>query len=117
MAYLGLTRDARQNLVSRARSKHEESRFPAFWGPNYDWVPDQDHGSILIKTLQAMALQTDGSRIHLLPAWPKDWNVRFKLRAPRQTVVECEYRDGKITRLEVTPPERGNDVVKPARRW
>ncbi len=115
MAYLGLAQDARQNLVARARSKHEASRFPAFWGPNYDWVPDQDHGSILIKTLQAMALQTDGNKIHLLPAWPKDWNVRFKLRAPRRTVVECEYRDGKITRLEVTPPERGNDVVKPGR--
>jgi len=115
MAYLGLTEEAREYLVGRARSKHEASRFPAFWGPNYDWVPDQDHGSILIKTLQAMVLQSDGNTIHLLPAWPKDWNVSFKLHAPRQTVLECEYQDGKITRLEVTPSERAIDVVKSSR--
>ena len=48
MAYLGLADDARSCLVSRARSYHRGSRFPAFWGPNYDWIPDQDHGGVLI---------------------------------------------------------------------
>jgi len=113
MAYLGLAEDARQNLVGRARKHHAGSRFPAFWGPNYDWIPDQDHGGVLMKALQAMLLQPDpySDKIYLLPAWPKDWDVRFKLHAPYRTTVECEYRGGRIEGLKVTPAERGKDVV------
>ncbi len=113
MAYLGLGEDARQYLVGRARNKHAGSRFPAFWGPNYDWIPDQTHGGVLMKTLQAMLMQTDGEKIYLLPAWPKDWDVDFKLHAPYRTTVQCEYRDGKIQRFSVTPTERRNDVIVP----
>jgi len=54
MAYLGLADQAREYVVKRARSKHAESRFPAFWGPNYDWVPDQNG------TVQAPALAARG---------------------------------------------------------
>ncbi|GAF75541.1 unnamed protein product, partial [marine sediment metagenome] len=111
MAYLGLAEQARRNLVGRAAKKHAGSRFPAFWGPNYDWVPDQDHGGVLMKALQAMLLQTDGSRIFLLPAWPKDWNVEFRLHAPAKTTIECDFRDGKVRKLTVTPPERKADLV------
>jgi len=113
MAYLGLAEAARQNLVGRARNHHPGSRFPAFWGPNYDWIPDQDHGGVLMKALQAMLLQPDpySEKLYLLPAWPKDWNVRFKLHAPHRTTVECEYRDGKIEELVVTPAERRKDIV------
>lgn len=45
MAYLGLADEARQNLVGRARNCDKGSRFPAFWGPNFDWIPDQDNGA------------------------------------------------------------------------
>ncbi len=111
MAYLGLADQARDNLVKRARNKHADSRFDAFWGPNYDWVPDQDHGGILLKALQAMLLQTDGEKIYLLPAWPKDWDASFKLDAPQRTVIECEVRGGKIHALKVTPEHRRADVT------
>ena len=111
MAYLGLADDARKSLVARARSHDSSERFPAFWGPNYDWTPDQDHGGVLMKTLQSMLLQTDGRRIFLLPAWPKEWNVEFKLHAPQQTVVEGVYRDGKMQSLRVTPEARRGDVA------
>ncbi len=111
MAYLGLAEDARRSLVARARSKHAGSRFPAFWGPNYDWIPDQDHGGVLMKTLQAMLLQTDGKTIHLLPAWPVDWNVSFRLHAPYRTVVECRFENGEVQSLEVTPENRAKDVI------
>ena len=113
MAYLGLADEAAQSLVSRARNHDTNSRFPAFWGPNYDWVPDQDHGGVLMKVFQAMLMQTDGQKILLLPAWPKDWDVEFKLHAPRQTVVEGAYRDGKMTSLKVTPASRRADLVMP----
>lgn len=111
MAYLGLTDDARRSLVSRARNHDKNSRFPAFWGPNYDWVPDQDHGGVLMKVFQSMLMQTDGERIFLLPAWPKGWDVDFKLHAPRQTVLEGQSRNGNITSLKVTPEARRADVV------
>ena len=115
MAYLGLTGQAREYLVGRAAKWDENSRFPAFWGPNYDWVPDQDHGGVLLKALQAMLVQTDGKTIYLLPAWPRDWDVDFKVHAPYQTVLEGRVRDGKVVSLDVRPPERKKDVIiKPA---
>ena len=113
MAYLGLAEAARSNLVARARSHDPQSRFPAFWGPNYDWTPDQDHGGVLMKAFQSMLLQTDGRKILLLPAWPKDWEVSFKLHAPYQTVLEGEYRQGQVRSLKVTPEARRADVVLP----
>jgi hypothetical protein len=111
MAYLGLAEEARKGIVSRARSHDPGERFLAFWGPNYDWTPDQDHGGVLMKTLQSMLLQTDGRQIFLLPAWPKDWDVEFKLHAPQKTLVEGTYRNGKLASLHVTPESRRRDVV------
>jgi hypothetical protein len=111
MAYLGLAGEARRNLVARATSHDRGERFPAFWGPNYDWTPDQDHGGILLKTFQAMLLQTDGEKVYLLPAWPKNWDADFRLRAPQRTVIQGKVRGGKLAELNVTPPERRKDVV------
>jgi len=113
MAYLGLADQARENLVSRAKNKHSASRFPAFWGPNYDWIPDQDHGGILLKALQAMLMQTDGQKIYLLPAWPKKWDVDFKLHAPGNTVIEGVVTNGKLVKMTITPRSRSKDVIVP----
>jgi len=110
MAYLGLTDQAREYVVGRAKAKHEGSRFPGFFGPNYDWIPDQDHGGVLLKALQAMLMQTDGRKIFLLPAWPKDWDVNFKLHAPYRTVVSGQVRQGKVVALSVEPPNRKQDI-------
>lgn len=110
MAYLGLTDEARQYVVGRSRKSDKDSRFPAFWGPNYDWVPDQDHGGVLMKSFQAMLIQTDAEKVFLLPAWPADWDVDFKLHAPQQTTIECEVRDGAVVKLVVTPASRRQDV-------
>ena len=115
MAYLGLADEATQSLIERARNHHPGSRFPAFWGPNYDWVPDQDHGGVLMKALQAMLLQSDpySKNIYLLPAWPKHWNVSFRLHAPQRTIIECTYGNGEIVSLRVSPESRRSDVVFP----
>jgi len=111
MAYLGLADKARDNLVGRARNHHEDSRFPAFWGPNMDWIPDQDHGGVLLKALQAMILQTDGRKIFIAPAWPKNWNAEFKLHAPYKTVLRGRVENGQLVNLKVTPESRRKDVV------
>jgi hypothetical protein len=93
-------------------TKDSGSRFPAFWGPNYDWIPDQDHGCVTMTALQRMVLQTEGKKILIFPAWPKEWDVEFKLHAPMKTTVEGVYRDGIIEQLKVTPRSRLRDVVK-----
>jgi hypothetical protein len=110
-ALLGLTEEAQERLTKRLAAKHEGSRFPAFWGPNFDWIPDQDHGGNAMMALQNMLLQTNGRQILLFPAWPKAWGVEFRLHAPFNTVIEGVWREGKIERLEVTPSERMADIV------
>jgi len=111
MAYLGLTEQAQEYVIGRASTKHEGSRFPAFWGPNMDWIPDQTHGGVLMKAFQSMLLQTEGRKIYLMPAWPKDWNAEFKLHAPYKTVIQGRVKDGKLIDLNVTPASRAKDVV------
>jgi hypothetical protein len=110
-ALLGLTDEAARILKVKAANSHPNYRWPATWGPNFDWLPDQDHGSNLLETTQLMLLQADGDVIRLLPAWPKEWDVHFKLHAPHRTTVECVYRHGKIEQLKVEPPSRRKDVV------
>jgi hypothetical protein len=80
------------------------------WGPNYDWTPDQCHGTVAMSALQRMLLQYDGDEIHLFPAWPENWDVDFKLYAPKNTVVQASLKNGEIALLKVTPIERKKDV-------
>ena len=117
-ALLGLTDEAKAFVVKNATQPSllgptppKPSRFPAFWGPNLDWVPDQDHGSVISIALQRMLMQCDGDTIRLAPAWPKDWNASFKLHAPKNTTVEGRVENGKVTDLKVTPESRRKDVV------
>lgn len=88
-------------------------RFPTFWGPGHDWVPDHNWGGSGMIGLQEMLLQTIGNELHVLPVWPSDWDVDFKLHAPRQTTVELSLRAGKITRLTITPQSREKDLIIP----
>jgi hypothetical protein len=110
LAYLGLADRAKTNVISRARNTDVSCRFPAFFGPNFDWTPDQCHGGVLMKAVQAMLLQTEGDKIFLLPAWPKEWDVKFKLHAPKQTTVEGVVSNGVLVSYNVTPQSRYFDV-------
>ncbi len=110
-AFLGLAAEARRRVAERFATKDAGSRFPAFWGPNFDWIPDQDHGCNGLMALQTMLMQCEGRAIRLFPAWPKEWNVDFQLFAPFNTRVKGVYRDGHVESLEVAPPERRQDVV------
>jgi len=109
-AMLGLTDEARTMVVERARNTAKGYRFPGFYGPNYDWTPDQDQISVFQIALQRMLMQCEGDRILLLPAWPEEWNVHFKLHAPGQTTIEAQVKDGKVMNLKVHPESRRSDV-------
>lgn len=110
-ARLGLTEEAAALTVSKLQNSGR--RFPAFWGPGYDWAPDHNWGGSGMLGLQEMLLQADGRKIYLLPAWPKAWDVHFKLHAPYQTTVECVVKGSKVQVLKVVPKARRADVVLP----
>nr|WP_255667805.1 DUF5703 domain-containing protein [Flavobacterium sp. ENC] len=108
-AHLGLTEEAKKyNLLKMANS---ERRFPAFWGPGFDWVPDHNWGGSGMIGMQEMLLQEAEGKIYLFPAWPKEWNVHFKLHASQNTIVEAELQNGIFKIIKVTPEERTKDIV------
>lgn len=108
---------ARLGLVDEAKKwnslklKNADKRFPAFWGPGFDWTPDHNWGGSGMIGLQEMLLQTDGKKIYLLPAWPKEWDTHFKLHAPYQTTIEGKVQGGKLVALSVIPKEREKDLI------
>jgi len=108
-ARLGLTEEAADLCVRKLRDSGR--RFPAFWGPGFDWAPDHNWGGSGAIGLQEMLMQTTDDRIFLLPAWPKEWDVEFKLHAPHRTVVEAKVKHGNIVSLSVVPESRRKDVV------
>lgn len=109
-AYVGETAKVKNIIVKNFKAKNKQSRFPAFYGPNYDWIPDQDHGSVASRALQNMLIQQVGDSILLMPAWPKNWNCRFKIHANKNAVIEGEIEKGNIKKLKVEPFERRKDV-------
>lgn len=110
-ARLGLAAEAAQNVTAKLRNTHRAFRFPAFWGPNFDWVPDQCHGGNLLTTVEEMLLQSVGDKIILCPAVPHDWEGTFRLRAARNTTVTAGLRGGKVAGYTVEPAGRRKDVV------
>ena len=108
-ARLGLTSEAASLTVKKLADGPR--RFPAFWGPGFDWTPDHNWGGSGMVGLQEMLLQTDGKKIFLFPAWPAEWNVHFKLYAPYSTTVEAELKAGKLVSLKVQPEERRGDII------
>lgn len=115
-ACLGLTAEADElTSLKLADGPH---RFPAFWGPGYDWTPDHNHGGSGMIGLQEMLFQVHHDKLYLFPAWPVGEDVAFKLHAPGQLTVEAELKEGKVVRFKltkanksVTPQEAGVEVI------
>ena len=100
-ACLGMTDEAARLLkLKMADGKH---RFPAFWGPGFDWTPDHNWGGSGMIAMQEMLLQEVGDTLYVFPTWPREWDVRFRLHAAAGTTVEAELRGGKVVSLKVTP--------------
>ncbi len=113
-ALLGDSETARIYVTGHLTRKDPRMRFPAFWDRGSDYVPDEDNGGNGLHALQTMLIQFDGSKILLLPAWPKTWDAEFKLHAPANTIVEGRIRAGKIVDLKITPAKRLKDLIMPA---
>ena len=91
-ALLGLTEEAVQQLKKSIPMVDERCIFPAFWGPNYDETPDQDHGNNILLCVAAMLYQEG----RILPAWPKDWDVMFRLPDGKGDFITISYRNGEL---------------------
>lgn len=90
-ACLGQTEDAARLMLEKLGNGPH--RFPAFWGPGYDWTPDHNWGGSGMIGLQEMLMQEVDGEILAFPAWPKEWNVRFRLHTTDGRVVEAEMHD------------------------
>ena len=98
-ACLGLTDEAsRLNLEKLGSGPY---RFPAFWDPGFDWAPDHNRGGAGMIGIQEMLLQeTPEGELLLFPAWPKEWNAKFRLHATGGRIVEAEINNGKISLMK-----------------
>ncbi len=110
-AMLGLTDIAKEYISFNLTRKQPDLKFPAFWATGHDYTPDEDNGGNGENALQQMLMQVDGKKIMLLPAWPKDWDVDFKLNAPYNTTVQGKVKNGKLTNVIVMPAFRKADVI------
>ncbi len=108
-ARMGMTAEAAD--YNTRKLQDSPRRYPTFWGPGHDWVPDHNHGGSGMIGLQEMLMQTIGDQILLFPSWPIDWDVDFKLHAPENTVVEGILKNGELIELKVIPENRQKDVV------
>lgn len=110
-AYAGNASEARKGLIHRYRHASTQCRFPVYGSQGPDSCPDFDHFGAGSTALQRMLLQYDGDKILLFPAWPKEWDVSFKLHAPKNTVVEASMKNGELEILNVTPASREKDII------
>ena len=94
-ACLGLTDEAFK--LNKEKLADGPYRFPAFWDPGYDWAPDCNKGGASMIGMQEMLLQEkpDGGLL-LFPAWPKNINAKFRLKATGGRTVEAEIKNGTI---------------------
>lgn len=115
MAALASPEKAKERAIYKmANTAAPQARFPAFFGPGHDWLPDFNWGGAGMTGVQEMLLAPEpgsNGKLHLFPAWPAEWDVDFKLHAPGKTLVEASLKGGKLVSLKVTPASREKDIV------
>jgi hypothetical protein len=110
-ALLGLTDEAKNGILKNITALESDIRFPAFWKPGSDYVPDFDNGGVFTLALQHMILQNVDDKIYVLPAFPESWNVDFKLHAFGNTTVRVKSQGTKINQLDIFPADRKKDII------
>lgn len=108
-ADLGLAEEAKN--ITLKKMTDSARRFPTFWGPGHDWVPDHNWGGSGMIGIQEMLVQEANGKIYIFPAWPAMWNVDFKLHLSGNTTIECSLKKGKIEKLVLQPASRMKDTV------
>jgi len=101
-ALLGLTDAACESVTHRLTTPSAYDRFPAFWGPEFDWIPDQDQGGSASHAFQLMAMQSAADNtLHIAPAWPREWTLDCQLHSPGGV---CRLTPGSAPEVELSGP-------------
>lgn len=110
-AYAGKAAEAADGLVRRFRIGSTMCRFSWYGHEGPDFCPDFDLCSFGATALQRMLVQEAGGKVLLLPAWPADWDVDFKLHLTGGAVLTGVVKDGKLLRWDLNPSTRKMEVV------
>jgi len=109
-ALLGLSDIAQGMVLGRSSTAPATGyRFSVFAPHEQDYEPSADHYAVMNMALQWMLLQPADDKDQsamLFGAWPCDWDVDFKLRAPANTTVEGSFAKGQLVSLTVAPESR-----------
>ncbi len=107
----GNTKECAAGLIRRFRWATNALRFPVYGSELTDGIPDLDHFGCGSIAFQRMLVQEGQGKIYLLPAWPAEWNVDFKLHLQGGVVLTGTVKDGKLVTWNITPVARKADVV------
>lgn len=109
-AFLGLRKSAYKEIVKNSENTNKGCIFPAFYGPNYDWLPDQDNGANLMMTITKSLVQENDEKIFLLPAWNKKLDVSFRLPVGNN-FINVTYQKGKKPKYSFDKPEHREIII------
>jgi len=110
-AYAGNAAEAQNGLVTRFRHASDQCRFPLYGSRGPDSCPDLDHFGAGSTALQRMLVQEAAGKTLLLPAWPADWDVDFKLHLTGGGVIHGKVIDGSLAEWSIEPVSREQGVV------
>jgi autotransporter-associated beta strand protein len=111
---LGLTSAAQAQVNADFVHIQSGCRFAGFGCQDNDGFPANETMGAAATGLQFMLMQCNGAKINLLPSWPTNWNVDFKLWAPSNTTVRVKVQGGSVTQTDVSPAIRTNNLVAPS---
>ncbi|MCP4848573.1 MAG: hypothetical protein GY899_11570 [Verrucomicrobiaceae bacterium] len=87
------------------------SRFPGFWGSDFSRMPPAKNGwDTFVSSLGSMLIEPTGKRVCVLPGWPVEHDIAFRIDSITGLGVEVVYQGGEIKRLEVYPKQRTSEV-------
>lgn len=108
---LGLAEESGKYLIKNIQALDPDVRFPAFWKPGSDYIPDLDNGGAFMLGLQHILLQSVDQSILVLPAFPDFWDADFKLHAFDNTTVRVKSKGNNVSLLNVYPEVRKTDIL------
>lgn len=109
-AFLGLKKETFKEITRNCENTNKNCIFPAFYGPNYDWLPDQDNGSVMNIAILKALVQSNSEKIFLFPAWDKNISVSFRLPVD-DNFITVKYEKGRKPEYSFDKPESREVVV------
>lgn len=109
-AFLGLKKETFKEITRNCENTNKNCIFPAFYGPNYDWLPDQDNGSVMNIAITKALIQSNSEKIFLFPAWDKKLSVSFRLPVD-DNFITVKYEKGRKPEYSFDKPESREVVV------